>query len=563
MWASQLGKTECVNNIVGFFIDQEPAPILVVQPSVEFAEAWSKERLDPMLRDTPRLNGRVSEARSRNANNTIRMKSFPGGNIAIVGANAPSGLAGRPRRVVLLDEVDRFGISAGDEGDPCSLAIKRTASFWNSVVVMTSTPTIKGKSRIEAEFEASDKRKWYCPCPDCGTYQELKWMQLKWDKKTFEGRTIEHYPETAYYECEKCGSKWDDTKRVQAVKSGEWRATAKFSGKRGYHLNGIACTFPPQSGYKTRLHQMASEFLDAKRGGPETLKSWTNTFLAETFEDTGERIESTQFMERREDYTPQSLPVQVLILICAVDVQGDRIEYEIIGLGDDEETWGVEFGKIIGDPERAQLWKDLKQHLEKKFQRVDGIELLITCTAIDIRHKTKRVTEFIKTCGLPRVYGVYGASHATKQVYLVTPHHNKYYHTWNYSVNTTLAKDMIFARLKIVEPGPRYMHWHTGYGQDYFDGLTAEEKKTRFVHGFPDTFYGKIRPRNEPLDLRVYFLAAVDRLKPNMESIRKSLTKPAEQKTYDLKTPEVKPSEPPKPQRRKRLSMKVAGLPRY
>ena len=167
MVASQLGKTETLNNVVGFFMDADPAPIMVVQPTVELAESWSKERLVPMVRDTPRLTDLVKDPKSRDSGNTIRMKTFPGGNIAIVGANAPSGLAGRPRRVVLLDEVDRFPPSAGTEGDPCALAVRRTESFWNSVVYKTSTPTIKGASRVESEYEQSDKRKYYCSCHKC------------------------------------------------------------------------------------------------------------------------------------------------------------------------------------------------------------------------------------------------------------------------------------------------------------------------------------------------------------------------------------------------------------
>lgn len=556
MMASQLGKTETINNIVGYFIDQDPAPILVVQPTVEFAESWSKERLDPMLRDTPRLRGRVSEARSRTSNNTIRMKSFPGGNIAIVGANAPSGLAGRPRRVVLLDEVDRFAISAGGEGDPCTLAIRRTSSFWNSVIVMTSTPTIKGVSRIENEFEKTDKRKWYCPCPDCGHYQELKWMQVKWDKKINDDKTKEHFPETAYYECEnaQCLSKWDDTKRLRAIKSGQWRATAKFNGKRGYHLNGIACPFPPQSGYKTRLHQMAQEFLDAQKGGIETIKTWTNTFLAETFEEVGERMETSPFLERREDYTPEKLPNDVVLIVVVVDVQGDRLELEAVAVGDAEETWGVEFVKLWGDPEKDEVWTDLKNFHAKKYLRTDGTEIPITCTVIDLGHKPNRVRKFIKTCGLPRVWGVYGTS--GKQVALVTARVNKFYRMNSYSVNTTLAKDTIFARLKMKDAGARYMHWHKGYDKEYFEGLTAEEKRVRYSHGFPETFYEKIRARNEPLDLRVYFLAAMDILKPNIAAIRKSLDRPAEQKEYVLKPDEKKPTEN-HPRVRKRLSMKI------
>jgi phage terminase large subunit GpA-like protein len=230
------------------------------------------------------------------------------------------------------------------------------------------------------------------------------------------------------------------------------------------------------------------------------------------------------------------LPNEIVIISAQVDVQGDRLEVETIGLGDAEETWGVEFRKIMGNPEHEQVWTDLRNFLATKYKRADGVELSITCTVIDLGHKPQRVRRFIKSCGLPRVWGVYGTS--GKQVVLVTAKLNKFYKLFSYSVNTTLAKETIFARLKLKEMGQRYMHFPKSYDRDYFDGLTAEEARVKYSHGFPERYYEKIRARNEPLDLRVYFLAAMDILKPNVPAIRANLTKTLEPaKEYVLKSP--------------------------
>ena len=180
-WAAQTGKSEIMNNLVGFFMAEDPSPQLLVQPTVELYEAYSKERIAPMIRDTPVLRRIVKDPRSRDSGNTVGFKRYPGGSLAMTGANAPAGLAGRPRRVVLLDEVDRFPASAGTEGDPCALADKRAETFPNAVKVKTSTGTVKGLSKIENLYETSDKRKWTCKCKKCATDWVLMWADVKWD----------------------------------------------------------------------------------------------------------------------------------------------------------------------------------------------------------------------------------------------------------------------------------------------------------------------------------------------------------------------------------------------
>ena len=538
MFCSQSGKTEMLANVVGYFIASDPSPILVVQPTLELAESWSKERLVPMVRDTPALESLVKDAKSRDSGNTILMKQFPGGNIAIVGANAPSGLAGRPRRVVLLDEVDRFPASAGTEGDPCMLAIRRTESFWNSVIVLTSTPTIKGASRIESEFLQTDQRRWFCPCHKCGAREPLKWSQVKWP----DGK-----PEDAWYECEHCLAHWNDAERLQAVKAGEWRATAEFKGKRGYHLNGIASPFKAKKGYASRLHQMAAQFLEAKAGGEETLKTWVNTFLAETWEASGDRVDHGEIEKRAEEYSPDSVPDGAVVVVVGSDVQSDRIEAESLGLGEEDETWGIERRVFWGDTEKPDVWKSFGEWLRSiKYTRTDGVELTLDATAIDAGHKPKMVRAFIRGCGLQRVFCVLGSNVAMSAI--VQPRFNKASRSWTYAVNTDSIKDILFARMKIPESGPRYMHFPkgNGYTEEYFRQLTAEESRMVKQRGFQKRVYHKIRERNEALDMRVYQLGAIEILQPNIERIKerqKSQAPKPPPVDYKIKEEQEKPVE--------------------
>jgi len=540
MFASQTGKTECINNIVGYFIDADPAPILVVQPTIEFAESWSKERLVPMLRDCACFHGKVKDNRSRDSGNTILHKSFVGGNIAIVGANAPAGLAGRPRRVVLLDEVDRFPMSAGSEGDPCALAIRRTESFYNSVIVLTSTPTLKGFSRIEAEFNQTDQRYWFCPCPKCGEYQTLKWSNVVWP----DGR-----PDEAHLRCDKCAMPLDDKDRVRMIQDGEWRATADFSGKRGYHLNGIYSPFKCKRGYKNRLHQMAAQFLEAKHGGEETLKAWVNTFLAETWEAAGDKIDAGDISSRREDYAGE-LPKGAMVLTWAADVQGDRIEAEMIGWGEGEESWGIKRGYFLGDPNTSRdVWRQLADFAATEFVHPLYGKMKASCGCVDSGYATAAAYQFVRTQKPCNVHAIKGSKNRLRQP-VEAPRRNS--RSSALLIDTAEFKTILYSRLKNVTPGARYCHFPKDYDDEFFAQLTAERVTTKYVKGVMTQQWENIRTnrRNEALDIRVYNHAALHILNVNWAQLKKNLESRKEVKEYILKPVEESPAIPeqPKPQ---------------
>jgi phage terminase large subunit GpA-like protein len=515
MFGSQLGKTEIQNNVVGFFIHLDPSPILMVQPRVEDAEGWSKERLAPMIRDTPVLTGLVRDPRSRDSGNTITTKSFPGGSIAAVGANAPAGLARRPCRVVLLDEVDRMPLSAGTEGDPCALAIRRTESFWNAVVVMTSTPTVKGLSRIESAFGETDQRRWFCPCPRCGAEQHLKWSQVQWPKDE---------PEKAWYTCEACKAELDDAERLQMVRAGAWKPTAEFRGKIGYHLNGIASPFPCKRGYVSRLHQMVAEFLAAKRAGAMQLRTWVNTFLAETWEEQGDAFEPGPLASRREDYGAE-IPAGVVLLTAGVDVQPDRIEAEVVGWGLGEESWGVEYLRIVGSPGVLATWAQLDAALTRGRKRADGVILRVAAALVDSGNSTKYVYDFTRTRAVKNVFACKGIGGTGKPLVGRFSRSNSGRVTL-FPVGVDTAKELIYSRIALVDRGPGYMHFPTSYDSEWFEQLTAERRVVRYEKGVRKVVWEKVRDRNEALDCRVYATGALACRSFDLSKLSRSVAKP-------------------------------------
>jgi phage terminase large subunit GpA-like protein len=569
MWASQVtGKTETINNMIGADMDIDPCPILIMQPTLEMGESWSKDRLATMIRDTPSLRHKVKDARSRDANNTILNKSYPGGNIAIVGANSPASIAMRPRRKIYCDEIDRYPASAGTEGDPIALAEKRTESFPDAVKVLTSTPTIKKISKIEKRFEASDKRYWFCPCPHCAAEQTLKWAQVKWLSDDDVLNT------QIWYECEACLKPWNDEERQTAIRAGHWKATAPFKGVRGYHLNGIYCLFRSQKPYKNRLQQMVAGYLKAKQGGKFTYMVWVNTFLAETYEDEIEVIESGDLLSRREDYGPD-LPEEVLLLTAGVDVQKNRLEIEVDGWGQNEESWGVEYAVIPCDTVKDDWHKALDDYLlERRWRTASGRELKINCTAMDSSGYTNHVYHYCKTRFSKRIFAVKGSNIAGSPLVGSMTRSNRM-KCPVYRIGTDTAKDIIYGRLRLkpekgedgtVTFGPGYMHYtrraEARFDVEYFKMLTAEEVRIKYVQGFPKRYYFKDPgTRNEAIDLRVYSQAALAILQPDWILLTKNLAR--KQKIYTVRTEKTESDEnakaesqqkqePPKPEQTKR-----------
>ena len=503
MTGAQIGKTEIINNSVGYYVSQDPSPMLVVQPTLELAKMWSSDRLSPMLRDTPVLKNLVKDPRSRDSGNTLYQKQFPGGYIAIVGANSPSGLAARPIRCVFLDEVDRYPASAGSEGDPIELSKARTKTFtYNRKIIMVSTPTNKGASRIESAFEESDKRYYYVPCPDCKHEQRLIWSNVNWE---------EDKPETASYICEECGSAWDDAMRYRAIKNGNWVATEDFNGTAGFHINGIYSPWTP-------LSEAVKGFLVAKKM-PDTLRVFVNTYLAETWEDQGERVDDYAVAERAEPFGDK-LDSNIMLLTCGVDVQDDRLELEVVGWGKDEESWSVDYRTLYGDPSTPHLWNDLENILKNIYETEDGRQLQIRSACIDSGgHYTQAVYNFVRPREGRRVFAIKGMGGESRPI-VSRPTRNNIGKIRLFTLGVDSIKELIFSRLKINEVGAGYCHFPDDRPDEYFKQLASSEKiVTKFHKGFPRREFVKTRTRNEALDCRVYAIGALSILNLNLNVI--------------------------------------------
>jgi len=503
MTGAQIGKTEIINNAIGYYISQDPSPILVVQPTLDMSKMWSNDRLAPMLRDTPALKNAVKDPRSRDSGNTLLQKSFIGGYIAMVGANSPAGLASRPVRCVFFDEVDRFPHSAGTEGDPIDLGKKRTATFtYNRKIVMVSTPTNKGVSRIEAAYAESDQRQYYVPCHDCGHKQVLKWSNVKWEKDQ---------PETACYVCDECGSVWDDADRYRAVRNGEWIAEVPESRVAGFHISGLYSPWTP-------LADAARDFLVAKKS-PETLRVFVNTYLAETWEDEGVTIKDIRFDDREEEFGA-NIPDDIVVITAGVDVQDDRLELELVGWGRDEESWSLDYKTLYGDPSTPHLWNDLDNILKASYTTESGRQLGIRAACVDSGgHYTQAVYNFVRPREGRRIFAIKGM--AGEQRPLVgRPSKNNIGKIKLFTVGTFPIKELIFSRLKIQSEGAGYCHFPAGRSDEYYQQLANSEKiVTKYQKGFPRREFVKTRTRNEALDCRVYAYAALCILSLNINAV--------------------------------------------
>ncbi len=508
MSSAQVGKTEVINNAIGFHVHQDPAPILLVQPTIEMAETWSKDRFAPMLRDTPVLRGLVKDPRTRDSGNTLRQKAFPRGQIAMAGANSPASLASRPVRLVLLDEVDRFPPSAGTEGDPVRLATKRTANFWNRKILLTSTPTTKGASRIEAAWEESDQRIYEVPCPVCGGFQTLKWGQVKWEKGP-KGNA-----EGVRYECEHCKGQLTEPDKHRMIRNGRWVITRPWVEKvAGFHINELYSPWSSWAG-------VVENFLEAKKR-PETLRVWVNTSLGETWEEEGVTVDDAALGGRREDYgVGDPLPEGILLLTAGVDVQDDRIEATAWGFGLGEESWVIQHAVFRGNPETSlKVWRDVDDWLLKTWPHTSGTSLRVASACVDSGgHATQQVYDFCRKREARRIWAIIGRAGAGLPLIKITPRRTRQKVVLGI-VGTDTAKGLLFSRLGLGEFGPGYIHFPRNVDEEYFCQLTAEKLMTKHIKGIPTRVWKKIRARNEALDCAVYAFASYASLNANLERI--------------------------------------------
>lgn len=500
MTSAQIGKTELLLNIIGYYVHYDPSPILLLQPTLEMAEAFSKDRLAPMIRDTSVLSERIGDAKARNSGNTLLHKTFPGGHITMAGANSPSSLASRPIRAVLADEVDRYPVSAGTEGDPLMLATKRTTTFWNKKKVYVSTPTIKGASRIEMEYEDSTMEEWHVYCPSCEELQPYEWGRINFDSVTMT--------------CKHCGALHQEYE--WKARKGKWIARFPERKKRGFHLNEMASPWK-------RWGEIIEDFKTAKKS-TETLKVWVNTALGESWEERGDGQDEEVLFDRREEYGCE-VPEGVLVLTAGIDTQDDRFEIEVVGWGEEEESWGIQYKVIYGDLHRPEIWQELDEYLKTEFQFEDGRKIRISCACQDSGgHFTQEVYKFTKPREVRRIFAIKGKG-GESVPFVSTVSRNNREKAALFTIGVDAGKETIVSNLKIESEGPGYCHfpseYEKGYGIDFFKGITAESLVVRMVNGVGKaTWVKKSGVRNEPLDVRNYARAALKILDPNWKLLK-------------------------------------------
>ena len=518
--SSQIGKSDMMNNVIGRFAHLDPCAIMMIQPTIDMAQDYSKTRIAPMIRDTKVLNNLFYDVKSRDANNTILSKVFPGGRLIMCGANSPAGLASRPIRILLADEVDRFPDSAGTEGDPVDLAAKRMTTFWNSCMGLFSTPTNEGTSRIDEEYLAGTQEEWQHKCPNCGEYHLLRHIDMTVDYKEIKTpsgkKTV--IVNDVKWRCPHCGFSFSEKEMKQTPQKYISRnADALKNGIRSFFVNGFTSPWMTW----TRIMR---EWLEAK-GDPEREKVIMNTVFGESYKQKGAFEDEQIFLRRRESYGAE-LPNGVLLLTAAIDTQDNRLEYEVVGWGKEEECWGIRKGIVLGAPNQARTWKEIDSILDKTYHFADGKGLKVVRTFIDSGgHYTSDVYNYCQKNfhkqrfaikgrggpGIPLIYKIAKANNAKAPLILL---------------GVDDGKQQIMDRLSIDSPGPLYFHFpqdegikelsNRGYDDLYFKGIISEHKKVYKRNGvLREVWETTKNVRNEPLDLRNYNLACMKSLKPD------------------------------------------------
>lgn len=525
--ASQVGKSEFLNNCIGYVIDQDPGSILFIHPTTIDAKEYSKLRIAPMIRDCPTLRKKVSDPKSRDSGNTILQKTYPGGILTMCGSTEAHALASKPIRYVLGDERDRWALSAGNEGDPWDLAMARQTTFYNAKSGEVSTPTVKNASAIEAAYATGTMERWKSRCPHCGEYHEIQWADIRFEhdenivagKKTYKVRNV-------YYACPGCGCVSTEAEMKKAP--ARWEADnpdAYEQGSRSFWLNAFVSQW-------ASWESIILKYLNAV-GSTRKMQVVYNTCFGELWEDRGDLEDEDSLMARREEY-PAELPEGVLVLTAGVDTQDDRMEYEIVGHGHFGETWGIEKGIVMGRPDDDAVWAQLDELIFDRVLRFEnGVGLKMSMSFVDEGgHFTQEVRMQCRARLGKKVFCIKGMPGSDKP-YTAPPKKQKIIikqtavgTCWQYQIGVDSGKEVIMDNLRVQTPGAKYCHFpkRDDYGSGYFTGLLSEVKV--YDPNKKQPWQWKKIPgheRNEALDCRSYALAAFKALPKNLDEIDRRL----------------------------------------
>lgn len=534
--SARIGFTKILNATAGYYMVEDPCPILCVQPTVEDAEGYSKEEIATMIRDCPRISVLFTGGiKAKDANNTILHKVYPGGSISMVGANSPRGFRRVSRKVVLLDEIDGYPASAGGEGDPIKLAIKRAEYYHDRKIVRGSTPVLEGRSPIDDAFNAGDQRFFHVPCPHCGHMDRLVFQQqdggghwMRWPKDE---------PEKAHFVCFDCGCEIEESHKYEMTEAGEFVATKPFEGHASFHIWAAYSSSP-----NATWGQLAQEFEEARKAGPEKLKTFVNLVLGECWKERGEAPDHERLYARREPYELATVPEGVMLITAGVDVQKDRLYYEIVGWGRRKENWSLDAGFILGDPYGSHVWEELDKLLDRPLPSPMG-DRKIQILGVDSGAFTQAVYNWARRHPASRVIATKGQKSAKTLISSpskvdVTSRGRKIgYQVWPIGID--LAKAELYGWLKLVKDGeelPRGWCHFPEYGPEFFEQITAEHLVSKHnKRGFVDLYWELLPNReNHWLDCRVIAraaasLAGLDRMKDDAPTVKRQAP-PVEEK---------------------------------
>jgi phage terminase large subunit GpA-like protein len=557
--AAQLGGSEALHNIIGYFIEHDPCSILFVHPTAQVAEEWSKERLADMIRTTPALQAVVRDKRqprgAQQVESTLSLKMFPGGYLALGGANTPNTFARRAVRLAIGDDVDRFPPVVGDEGDPADLLMQRTKTFFDALVLFVSTPTLKG-GRIDTLYERSDQRQYFVSCPHCGRRDWITWG----DPTHFRVAYDEGDPETAYIACPDgehggCGARMTEADRRVMVAGGEWMPTQtpKEVGLIGFHVPEMISTLG------VTLQHLVEKWLSARARGKEALRVFINTSLAEGWEDRGARMDAQILLARRESYgVDVEVPAAAIALTAGVDVQEDRFELQVHAWGPAGERWVVDWRTVPGNMQKqpAEAKDALLEALARRYAHASGHLLPIHATCIDSGYATEAVYDFVLAYQVRRIFATKGFAGRTGEPIVGKAAEKRYgraprpVRLW--PINVDDAKTNVMDSLALPVEGPGYMHFPVSVDEEYFAQLCAEHRETRYNKSGIATHvvWVQDRDRNEALDTAVLCLAAYRLLNPNIRQMAEMLAAtplpgaPAPASVAPSRTPAQSPAPP-------------------
>ena len=513
MAGAQVGKTEVLLNFTGYTMDAAPGPLLFVQPGLDLAQRFVRQRIDPMLSDTPSLQGICGNGKGKSGSDSMMLKTFAGGVLVMVGANSGAGLRSMPAAKLALDEVDAYPEDVDGEGDPVQLAERALRTYGTMAKeCMVSTPTIEGRSRIKREYLLGDCRRYHVPCPFCDHLQLVEWRRIEWSKDD---------PSSVWLNCEQCEERIPESYKTQMLAAGVWvpEFPERSESVRSYHLPALLAPLGMRS-----WADIVETFEKGKKD-VRVRRVWVNHDLAETWTEKGEVPEWEALYRRRENYPQGHVPSGALVLTCGVDVQANRLELEVVGWGPNLESWSIDYMVLVGDPAKREVWDDLARVLNHPWPSTLGVPLRISKMAVDSGYQTQNVYAWVRSQSIRLVMAIkgndrYGVLLTPPKMVEVTGGGKRSkggLGLWN--VGTSHAKEELYGWLRQSPPleleGGRYpAGWahFPQYGQEYFKQLCAEQLVTRVVRGTRKYVWEPVQERNEALDCRVYARAAAQAL---------------------------------------------------